>query len=117
MMLEEKLVALIKPICARVKPDFAPVNTELPYVTFQQVGGQAPDFLDGLVPSLENAEVQVNIWAKSRLEAKTLMMQIEVAIIEATTIQASPVSACVADFDYDMERYGARQDFSIWSDR
>lgn len=117
MTLEEKLVALIRPICARVRPDFAPTNTERPYVTFQQVGGQTDDYTDGVVSTLENAEIQVNVWAGSRGEAKALIKRIEAALIEATTIQASPVSASVSDFDADMEIYGSRQDFRIWADR
>lgn len=117
MMLEEQLVALMRPLCPRVHPDFAPTNTLRPYVTFQQVGGVALDFVDTTVPSKENAEVQVNVWASTRKEAKTLMKQIEVALIQATAIDARPVSACASDFDADMEVYGSRQDFSIWAER
>lgn len=117
MILEQKLVALIRTVCPRVSPDFAPTNIERPYVTFQQVGGQAPDFIDNAVPSLENAEIQVNVWADSRLEAKGLMKLIEAALIVDTSIQARPLSACVSDFDADMAVYGSRQDFSIWADR
>jgi len=117
MTLEEKLTALLKTICPRVKPDFAPVNTERPYITYQQIGGEAPDFLDGAVPTVENAEIQINVWADSRSAAKGLMMRIEVALIQATALQASPVSASVSDFDVDIPVYGSRQDFSVWSNR
>lgn len=117
MTLEEKLVALLKPICPRVRPDFAPVETERPYVTFQQIGGQAPEFIDNTIPSIENAEVQVNVWADSRLQAKDLIKQIEATLTTATTVQARAVSASASDFDADMEIYGSRQDFSIWAER
>lgn len=117
MILEEKLVELIKVVCPRVKPDFAPTNTARPYVTFQQIGGAVLDYIDPSVPSIENAVVQVNVWADSRLEAKTLMKQIEAALIAAVTVQSTPISACASDFDADMNIYGSRQDFSIWADR
>lgn len=117
MILEQKLVALIRTVCPRVSPDFAPTNTPRPYVTFQQVGGQALSFVDNTVPSIENAEIQVNVWADSRLEAKSLMKLIEEALIVTTAVQARPLSACVSDFDSDMAVYGSRQDFSIWADR
>ena len=117
MILEEKLVALIRAVCPRVSPDFAPTTTARPYVTFQQVGGQALSFVDNTVPSIENAEIQVNVWANSLLEAKGLMKLIEEALIVATSVQARPLSACVSDFDADIPVYGARQDFSIWADR
>lgn len=117
MNLEQKLVALIRTICPRVSPDFAPTNTARPYVTFQQIGGEVPTFVDNTVPSIENAEIQINVWTDSRLEAKGLMKLIEEALIVSTTVQARPLSACVSDFDADMAVYGSRQDFSIWADR
>ena len=117
MTLEEKLVALIRPICARVKPDFAPVNTERPYVTYQQVGGEVIDFVDNTVPTIENGEIQINVWANTRSDAKSLIKQIEAELIRTVEVQARPLSASVSDFDADMEIYGSRQDFSIWSTR
>lgn len=117
MILEEKLVALIRPVCARVHPDFAPTTTARPYVTFQQVGGDTQDYVDDKLPTLENAEIQVNVWADSRLEAKAIMKLIEEALMQATSVAARPIAASVSDFDSDMKVYGSRQDFSIWADR
>lgn len=117
MTLEEQLTALLRTVCPRVYCDFAPTDTARPYLTFQQIGGESPTFIDNTVPSKENAEVQVNVWSDSRLEAKATIKQIETALIEATAVQARPVSASRSDFDADMKRYGATQDFSIWADR
>ena len=117
MTVEADLVTVIKPLCARVFPDFAPVCTQRPYVTYQQIGGEVVRYTDDLVPSIENGAFQFNVWANSRMEAKTLIKQIESALIGAKAFQARPLSAPVADFDADVPVYGARQDFSIWSAR
>lgn len=117
MTLEQKLTALLRQVCPRTYCDFAPTATQRPYVTYQQIGGEAVEFIDNTVPSMENAHVQVNVWAGSRLEAKTLIKQIEAALILATGLQARPLGAAASDYDADVPVYGSRQDFSIWADR
>ncbi|MBD8531574.1 MULTISPECIES: DUF3168 domain-containing protein [unclassified Massilia] len=117
MTLEEKLFAELVAVCSRVFPDFASTGTERPYVTFQQIGGQSIACLDNTLPSKENADMQINVWADSRKQAKTLILAIEARLTGATTIQASPQGAAVSDFDADMARYCSRQDFNIWADR
>lgn len=115
--LEEKLRTALLGICPNVFPDFAPPDTPRPYVTFQQLGGETVDCIDGTVPTKENALVQVNFWSDSRKEAKAAILQIEAELIQRTNLQASPQGAAVSDFDADMARYCSRQDFSIWADR
>ncbi len=117
MSLEVDLHNAIKPLCARVFPDVAPANTTTPYVTWQQIGGKAPTYLDGSLPNKRNAFVQVNVWAKTRLEATQLMLQIEEALCASTTLVARPQGALQAAFDDDTESRGAIQDFEIWATR
>jgi hypothetical protein len=117
MTLEEKLVALLQAICPRTFPDFAPTDTARPYVTWQQIGGDAIDFFDNALPSKENALVQVNVWSDRRAEAKGLIKQIENALITSTAFDARPTAAAASDADSDMQRYCSRQDFSVWADR
>jgi len=117
MTLEERLYIELAAVCPRAFPDFAPPETERPYVTFQQVGGEVVQCLDNTVPSKENAAMQINVWADSRKAAKSVILAIEARLSVATVIQASPIAAAVSDFDVDMERYCSRQDFDIWADR
>jgi len=117
MTLEERLYIELAAVCPRVFPDFAPPETERPYVTFQQIGGEVVECLDNTVPSKENADMQVNVWADSRKEAKAVILAIEARLSGATEIQASPIAAAVSDFEADMARYCSRQDFDIWADR
>jgi hypothetical protein len=117
MTLESKLVAILKTVSPRTFTDFAPVDTQRPYITFQQIGGAVIRPLANVVPQKENAELQINVWADTRPAAKAAIKQIEAALIESVEFQARPLAAPASDFDADMERYCSRQDFSIWCDR
>lgn len=117
MMMEEKITALLRAICARSYPDFAPVDTERPYVTYQQIGGETLDFIDNSLAQKENAEIQINVWSNTRLEAKSMIKQIEAAMLASAEFQANPQAAAVSDFDADIPVYGSRQDFTVWADR
>lgn len=117
MALEQSIQTLLLTICDRVFTDFAALSTPRPYITWQQIGGQAVTFYENTVPSKENALIQVNVWASTRSEATTLNKQIEEAFTEATAFQARPVSARVNDADPDLKIYSNRQDFTCWADR
>lgn len=117
MTVEADIRAALLPVCARVFPDFAPVNETRPYVTYQQIGGEAPGFLGREVPSKQHGIFQINVWSNTRIEAAALAIQIEAAMVAATAFQASAESAPVADFDADVPVRGTRQDFGVWSDR
>jgi hypothetical protein len=117
MSMEADLTVLLKGICPRVFPDFAPASTGRPYVTYQQIYGEAIPYLGREVPTKQNAVMQVNVWSDTRKEAKAMILQIEEALIRYPAFQASPVAAPVSDFDADVPVYGSRQDFSIWADR
>ncbi len=118
MSLESSLFALLSPLVGgRVFPDVAPFDTARPYIVWQQIGGQAPTFLENTVPSKRNATVQISAWADTRMDANSTSLAIESALTLATTVQARPLSAHVSEHEPDLMRYGARQDFSIWADR
>lgn len=117
MQLEEKLTALLRSICPSSFADYAPNNTGVPYVVWQQIGGASLTFLDPTLPNKRNAWVQIEVWCATRAEASALMLQIEAAMVAATDMQATPMAAMTNDFDSDTGRRGCRQDFNIWADR
>lgn len=117
MHLEEKLTALLRTICPNVFVDFAPADTAMPYVVYQQIGGQSDVALDNRLLSKRNAWMQTEAWAGTRGEAVVMMLAIEQALTAAKDIQASPMAAMTADFDSVTGRRAARQDFDIWADR
>jgi len=118
MTVEADIVALLGPLVgSRVFPDVADFATPRPYITYQQIGGNVLAFLGREVPSKEHGLFQINVWSETRTEAKALIKQAEAAFITATAFQASPVSAPISSHDPDLARYGALQDFSVWSER
>lgn len=117
MTIEASIKTVLATACARVFPDFAPVGTTRPYVTYQQVGGNVINPLAKEVPDKQHGEFQVNVWANSRASAASIMLAIESAMRLATTFTAKPLGAPVSDFDADVPVFGSRQDFSVWSNR
>lgn len=101
----------------RVYPTVAPAGVATPYITFQQVGGEAPVFLERAVPSKRNARMQINVWSTTQIDANGIALAIEVAMVTATTLQAKPEGAFIATEDDVTKLLGTRQDFTVWADR
>jgi len=116
MSLESDLSALLLTVCPRVFPDVAPATTAKPFITWQQVGGDVIQPINGL-PDKRNAMVQINCWAERRMDANALALAVEAALVAATALVARPMSALVATNDDDTGLRGAMQDFSIWAAR
>lgn len=118
MTIESDLFDAVKGLVSnRAFPDFAPLATALPYITYTQIGGEPASFVENTVPSKKNGRFQVNVWGTTRASCSSLILQIESALVTATAFQARPVSAASSDYDHDMALYGAMQDFTIWSTR
>lgn len=117
MTIEADVKTVLATCCARVFPDFAPVGTTKPYVTFRQVGGSTIRPLANEVPNLRNPIFQVNVWANSRASAALTMLAIESAMRLTAAFTASPVGEPVSDFDADVPVYGSEQEFSLWCER
>jgi len=115
--LETDLYTLLSGLCPRVFPDVAPGDTARPYLTWQQVGGMLISPLGNEVPGKRNANIQINVWANTRIEAVELALQIEAAMIQATAFQARPNMAHIASYEDDLNLYGTVQDFSVWANR
>lgn len=114
MTVETDLYALLGPLAGgRCYPDVAPLGVVLPYLTYQQVGGDPANFLAG-VPNKRNGRFQVNAWAVDRIGAAALIRAVEDAIRPAASLNAISVSGAVAVRDEETHYFGARQDFSIW---
>jgi len=91
-------------------PDTVTART---YITYQQVGGSAINFLNSAKPSKKNARFQINVWAPTPQAAAVLSRLTEDAM---RTIDAFVEGAPVSTDEPDINLYGTRQDFSIWFD-
>jgi hypothetical protein len=101
----------------RCFPDFAPLSTVKPYITYTQIGGEALTLLDGSLPDKKHGRFQINVWGDTRASVAALMLQVELAMSQVTVFHARPVSAPSSDYDHDMLIYSAMQDFSVHSAR
>jgi hypothetical protein len=98
----------------RVYPDVAPDNVARPYITYQQIGGQAVNFIDGAAPSMRNSRFRINVWTDRRAEAAALNALVETALRAAPTLRTTVSSGPVALADPDTRLRGMSQDFSFW---
>lgn len=117
MSFEAAIGERLRGLCGgRCWPDFRPVGVSqaLPFVTWQQIGGQVVSFLEGGHPGLRNARIQINTWDSTRLGANQLMRAIEVEILGTPSLQATAIGALTAIYDQSVKLCGARQDFSVW---
>ena len=99
----------------RLFPDVAPENTVTPYGTYQSVGGEPVNFLSGDRPGKNNARMQVNVWAATRIEASSLGAQVEDALRAAAAMQTEVLTGRIATYDETTQYRGTMQDFSLWS--
>jgi hypothetical protein len=114
MSVEADLFAVLGPLVSnRAYPDVAPDGVAKPYITYQQVGGNAVNFLNG-IPDQRNGRFQINVWASTRSAASTLIRQVEDALRLSTTLRATTQGGAASDYEDELKLYGARQDFSVW---
>jgi hypothetical protein len=114
MSLESDIFDAIKSLTSnRCYPDKAPQNPTPSYTVFQQVGGQALNYLESAAVGKRNARIQIACWATTRIAANALARSVEDAMV-ASSLKAYVLSAFTADFDEETKLFGARQEFSIW---
>lgn len=115
MSVESNLFDALKGLVSnRCYPDVAPSNTVRPFITFQQVGGTAANFLETAVVGLRNARFQVTCWADTRVAAAALARSAEDAMVTSTALRAYVLGAMVADYEEETHLFGTRQDFTVF---
>lgn len=114
MSLEGDLKTVLGAVVSdRVYPDTTPDRPTFPLIVWQQVGGDAVDFVPCVVASKSNARVQVWVWSKTRLEASDLAHQARLAMVEGA-LRATTLGAPVSDYNEALKIYGSRTDYSVW---
>lgn len=114
MSLEATLFGLLGSLVGgRCYPDVSPDGAARPLIIYQQVGGQAVDYVEGKIADKDNARVQVHVWATTRLEASQIARAARVALVEGAA-EATTLGAAMSLHDDALKLYGSRQDFSVW---
>lgn len=118
MSLETDLMAVLLAVCPRVYGGTAPFGTHAPYITWQHIGGNPIDFLDNTVADKRNAQIQVNTWADTPMQAFALMQAIEAALRAALDkFVARPLSEPVGAYDDSDVAVGYLQSYSVTGNR
>jgi hypothetical protein len=113
MSMESDLFALLQTACARVYPDIAPSGAALPYVTWQAIGGKSLRFLDNVAADKRNTFMQINVWAATRIEANTLIRQIEDLVCASSALTGLPDGEALSMYEDETKDYGSMQRFTI----
>lgn len=118
MSVESSIFAALKSLVSnRVYRDIAPPTvTDLPRITFQQVGGSSINFVDSAtIPSKHNSRVQINVWHSRRDEANALAILVADTLRAYTALNTTVLSEHVAVYEEETKLYGTIQDFSFWT--
>lgn len=116
-MIATKLFAALAPLFdGRVYPGTVPFDTPKPYITYVQVGGEDPSFIDGALHNKEHARMQLNLWHEDDELARNLIRQVRNTLVQATTMTARPIGAYIDRNEPDLGLFGKQQDFSIWAE-
>lgn len=115
--MESDLSSLLSAICVRTFPDVAPANTVTPYITWQSLGGEALRYGDNSAPDKRNALLQVSVWSKTRIEALTIIHQVEDALCASSTLTTKPIGEPSSVSEPDTGLRGSIQRFDIWATR
>lgn len=112
-MIEQRIQAVIKPLCDRVFFDIAPDNVVSPYVVIHGLGGKAWQYVSGQMAPNRRILVQVNTWAKTRKESSELSMIILNEMVADQIVNVEVDGEIVTTYDPDESLYGAFQDYRV----
>lgn len=109
--------ALNSLVAGRVFPDFAPLGTTRPFITFEQMGGEALSYLDGTLPDKKHGRFEIGVYADTRSQCAAIALQVESAMAAATAFQSTAIHAPISDYASDVLIYSSTQNFSVFSPR
>lgn len=117
MSIETDVFETLSGVCPRVFPDFAPTETQRPFVTWSIIGGRPIRPIGKDVPNRRHAMIQINVWASTRIEANEMMVDIDAAMRQATAFDSLPNGELMTVFDEQSTLRGAIQDFDVYGFR
>lgn len=118
MSVESDIYTTLKGLVGnRCFPDFAPLGTVRPFITFEQTGGETVSFLERALPDKKHGRFEVGVFADTRSACAAIAVQVETAMAEATAFQAEAIHAPISDYAPEVKIYSSTQNFSVWSNR
>lgn len=117
MTMETDIYALLTARCADVYSDVAPMGAAMPYVTWQQLGGESMRYADNTAMDHRRPLVQISVWSESRQASLDLVRQLEDDLCASAAFTAEPQGEPISMYEPDTRRYGSIQRFLIWATR
>ncbi len=118
MTVESAIFDTLKTLVSnRCFPDFAPLGTTRPFITFEQTGGETYALLDGSLPNKKHGRFEIGVYADTRASCASIALQVEAAMAAATAFQSTAIHAPISDFASDVRIYSSTQNFSVLSSR
>lgn len=116
MSIEPELYSLLNTLAGgHVYPDATPDDPVFPCIVYQQVGGEAYEYLERKLPDHEHSRIQISVWALTRDEVGPIARSVRKAIIENKNFSAAETYGSPAWlYEEALGLYGSRQDFGIW---
>ena len=94
MTIESDVHAAIATVCPRVHAVLAPLRTQRPYVTVQNIGGDPTYYLNRSAADKRVLRLLVKTWANSKAESLDLIRQVEQSGLHGSQLrQQSGVAA------------------------
>ena len=101
--------AAVATTVGRCYPLTAPDKPTIPYATYFQVSNVPNVVIDSKIP-IENARIQVDVFAKTYAESQSLANSVRTALI---AIDGIPLTAMDL-YEPEVKLYRVTQDFSFW---
>lgn len=118
MTVETQIYTVLKSLVGdRCFPDFAPLGTVRPFITFEQVGGDALSYLDGTLPDKKHGRFEIGVYADTRSQCAAIALQVESAMAASAAFQSTAIHAPISDYASDVLIYSSTQNFSVFSPR
>lgn len=118
MSVESDLYDTLKGLVSnRCYPDFAPLGTVRPFITYEQTGGDAWQYVEGSLPDKKHGRFEIGVYADSRASCASIGLAVEAAMSAATAFAGSAIHAPISDYASEVKIYSSTQNFSVTSTR
>lgn len=115
-MIETLLTAELANLKYRVFPLTAPFGTQLPYITYQIIGGSPLIYMDNTEADKQPATVQINVFSDQVITSSRIAGEITRYLLASSTLTATPLShpTDIDDDEPNLDIFGKTQDLVIW---
>ena len=106
-------ITVTSSVSTRIYPLTVPQESAFPAITYTRISGGKQNDLFGY-SNLENPRIQIDCWAKTYKEVKTIAANVHDVMYAVTTFRAIQISD-MDSYESEVELYRESMDFSIWN--